>query len=177
MTKLTLKQRHWLLSAHIIFAALWTGTVASMFLLSWSNKATNNPDLLYALHSAVNLLDDYIVIPAAIGSVLTATFLCWLTNYGFTKFWWVISKWFLTISLIVFGTFWLYSWSNTAQEIAQSQGLSAFGDREYTLDARAVVIGSAIQAILLLVIIAISVIKPWGRSKMTTIVSSEKGEG
>ncbi|MDJ0595373.1 MAG: hypothetical protein QNJ72_36225 [Pleurocapsa sp. MO_226.B13] len=66
---------------------------------------------------------------------------------------------------------------NTAQEIAQFQRLSAFGDREYTLDAQAVVIGSAIQALLLLVILAISVIKPWGRSKMTTIISSRNGEG
>ena len=107
MKKITLKQKHWLLSAHIVFAALWTGTVLCMFLLSWSNRKKSNSDILYALHSAVNLLDDYVVIPAAIGSVLTATFLCWLTNYGFTKFWWVISKWFFSISLIIFGTFWV----------------------------------------------------------------------
>ena len=166
MKKLTLKQRHWLLSAHIIFAALWTGTVLSMLLLSWSNRTTNNSDILYALHSAVNLLDDYVVIPAATGSVLTATFLCWLTNYGFSKFWWVISKWFLTISLVVFGTFWLYPWSNTAEEIAQTKGLLAMSDRIYILDAQAVLIGAVVQTIILLIIIAISVIKPWGRRKI-----------
>ncbi|VEP14832.1 conserved membrane hypothetical protein [Hyella patelloides LEGE 07179] len=166
MAKLTVKQKHWLLSAHIIFAALWTGTVLSMFLLSWTNKQSNNPEVLYALHSAVNLLDEYVVIPAATGSVLTATFLCWLTNYGFMKFWWVISKWFLTISLVVFGTFWLYPWSNTAEEIAQEQGLSAFSDRVYSLDIQGVFFGAAVQAILLVVIIGISVIKPWGRQKI-----------
>ena len=174
MAKLTLKQRHWLLSAHIIFAALWTGTVLSMFLLSWTNRTTNNPDILYALHSAVNLLDDYIVIPAAMGSVLSATFLCWLTNYGFAKFWWVIYKWFLSISLIIFGTFWLYPWSNTAQAIAESRGLLAKSDLVYTLDVRGVLIGSAVQAILLLVIIGISVIKPWGRR--TAVASLANGE-
>ena len=167
MKKLTLKQRHWLLSAHIIFAALWTGTVLSMLLLSWSNQNTTNPDILYALHSAVNLLDDYIVIPAATGSVLTATFLCWLTNYGFNKFWWIISKWFLTISLVIFGTFWLYPWSNAAEEIALAQGLSAFSDRIYLLDAKAVLIGTVAQIVFLLIIIGISVIKPWGRRKIT----------
>jgi len=67
-------------------------------------------------------LDDYVVIPAAIGSVLTATFLCWLTNYGFTKFWWVISKWFLSISLIIFGTFWLYPWSNEQKQLLSLKG-------------------------------------------------------
>ena len=53
MKKLTLKQKHWLLSAHIIFAALWTGTVLSMFLLSWKNRNSTNSEMLYTLHSAV----------------------------------------------------------------------------------------------------------------------------
>ena len=163
MSKLSLKQRHWLLTFHILFAALWTGTVCSMFLLSWVNKTADNPKILYAFHSAVNLLDDYIVIPAAIGSVLSATILCWLTNYGFTKFWWVISKWFLTISLILFGTFWLYPWSNQAESIVTKQGLSAFDDLVYTVDAKGVLIGSLVQAIILIIIICISIIKPWGR--------------
>ena len=105
MAKLSLQQKHWLLSVHIVFAALWTGTVLSMFLLSWQNRVSANADILYALHSAVNLLDDYVVIPAAIGSVLTATFLCWFTNYGFTKFWWVISKWFSDHILSYFWNF------------------------------------------------------------------------
>ncbi|MGK7952685.1 MAG: DUF2269 family protein [Xenococcaceae cyanobacterium] len=165
MKKLTFKQKHWLLSAHIIFAALWTGTVLCMFLLSWSNRKTSNPDILYSLHSAVNLLDDYVVIPAAIGSVLTATFLCWLTNYGFTKFWWVISKWILSISLIIFGTFWLYPWSNEAEAIARSQGVLALTNRLYDWDARGILIGTMVQVLLLLTIIGISVIKPWGRRK------------
>lgn len=54
-----------------------------------------------------------------------------------------------------------------------SQGLSAFGDRTYTLDARAILIGAVAQIIFLLAIIAISVIKPWGRRK-TAIASVEK---
>lgn len=166
MKKLTLKQKHWLLSAHIVFAALWTGTVLSMFLLSWKNKNSTNSEMLYTLHSAVNLLDDYVVIPAAIGSVLTASILCWLTNYGFTKFWWVISKWLLSISLIIFGTFWLYPWSNNAEAIAQQQGIEAFTSRLYSWDVRGVLIGTTVQIIVLLIIIGISVIKPWGRRKI-----------
>ncbi|MBW4646372.1 MAG: hypothetical protein KME23_25840 [Goleter apudmare HA4340-LM2] len=163
MLKLNVKQRNWLLAAHVSFAALWTGTVFSMFLLALSNQDSNNADVRHTLHSAINLLDDYVVIPAAIGSVLTATFLCWLTNYGFMKFWWVITKWFLTISLIVFGTFWLYPWSVTAESIVKTKGLIALADRVYVLDAKGVLIGGAVQTVFLLFIIAISVIKPWGR--------------
>lgn len=161
--KLSLQQKSWVLSFHIGFAALWTGTVLSMFLIALRNKDTTNADILFALNSAINLLDDFIVIPAAIGSVVTATVLCWQTNYGFCKFYWVISKWILTTGLIIFGTFWLFPWGNVAEDIALSEGLNAFNNSIYLFDAGGVLIGSLIQVSFLLVIIAISTLKPWGR--------------
>ncbi len=69
MPKLSVKQKNWLLSAHIIFASLWTGAVLSMFFLSFKNTNSTNAQALYTLNSTINLLDDYIVIPSAIGSV------------------------------------------------------------------------------------------------------------
>ncbi|MEM1254505.1 MAG: hypothetical protein AAGI69_18895 [Cyanobacteria bacterium P01_H01_bin.21] len=163
MSKLSLNQKKWLLSVHISFAALWTGTVLSMFLLSVQNTSTANADALYTLNAAITLLDDWVVIPAAIGSVVTATGLCWGTNYGFTKFYWVLTKWFLTTGLIVFGTFWLFPWGNSAETISRQQGLQALSDSTYTVDAMGVLLGTVTQALFLLVIIGISVLKPWGR--------------
>jgi hypothetical protein len=162
MPKLSIQQKNWLLSAHIGFAALWTGTVLSMFLLSLRNTKAVNADTLYALNSAINLLDDYIVIPSAIGSVITATFLCWMTNYGFTKFYWVIAKWILTTGLVVFGTFWLFPWGNVAEQISAQEGLQAFADPVYSFDAR-VLVGTLVQVLFLALIIGISVLKPWGK--------------
>jgi hypothetical protein len=161
--KLSLQQKNWVLAFHIGFAALWTGTVLSMFLIALRNNSTTNADILFALNSVINLLDDFIVIPAAIGSVVTATILCWQTNYGFFKFYWVITKWVLTTGLIVFGTFWLFPWGNTAEAIAQSEGLDAFKNSIYTFDAKGVLLGSVIQVSLLFSIIVISTLKPWGR--------------
>ncbi len=164
--KLNVKQKNWVLSFHIGFATLWTGTVLSMFLIALRNKDTANSDILFALNSAINLLDDVVVIPAAIGSVLTATLLCWGSNYGFFKFYWVITKWILTTGLIIFGTFWLFPWGNAAEDIALSEGLEAFKNPIYLFDAKGVIIGSLIQVSFLFVIIAISTLKPWGRKSV-----------
>ncbi|MBD2355178.1 hypothetical protein H6G41_11190 [Tolypothrix sp. FACHB-123] len=163
MPKLSIQQKNWLLSAHVCCAALWTGTVLSMLLLSQRNTNTTNADALYALNSAITLLDDYIVIPSAIGSVVTATLLCWTTNYGFFKFYWVIVKWILTTGLVIFGTFWLFPWGNAAESISAKEGLEAFKNSIYSFDVQGVLIGSLFQILLLVVIIAISVLKPWGR--------------
>lgn len=46
MPKLTIKQKNWLLSAHVAFAALWTGNVLSMFALAVRNQHSNNADVL-----------------------------------------------------------------------------------------------------------------------------------
>ena len=161
--KLSLQQKNWVLAFHIGFAALWTGTVLSMCLIALRNNNTVHGDILFALNSVINLLDDFIVIPAAIGSVVTATILCWQTNYGFFKFYWVITKWILTIGLIIFGTFWLFPWGNTAEAIAQAEGLGAFKNSVYIFDVKGVLLGSAIQVSFLFAIIMISTLKPWGR--------------
>jgi hypothetical protein len=163
MPKSSIQQRNWLLSAHIGFAALWTGTVLSMFLLSLRNTNSVNAEVLNALNSAINLLDDWIVIPAAIGSVVTATLLCWKTNYGFTKFYWVITKWIMTTGLVVFGTFWLFPWGNTAERLSEQEGLKALNNLVYNFDAKGVLVGTLVQVVSLIIIIAISVLKPWGR--------------
>jgi len=103
---------------------------------------------------------------AAIASVITATFLCWLTNYGFFKFYWVIAKWVLTTALIIFGTFRLYPWSEAATSISNTVREKAFTNPLYVFDTQGVLIGGVIQLLSLLIIIGISVIKPWGKRKI-----------
>lgn len=171
--KLSIRQKNWVLSFHIGFAALWTGTVLSMFLLALRNKDTTNSDILFALNSAITLLDDAVVIPAAIGSVFTATLLCWQTNYGFFKFYWVIIKWILTTGLMIFGTFWLFPWGNAAESIAATDGLNALKNPIYSFDATGVLLGSLIQVSFLSVIISISTLKPWGRRTMSKAAIQE----
>lgn len=164
--KLSLQQKNWILSFHIGFAALWAGAVLSMFLIAFRNKDTANSDILFALNSVINLLDDVVVIPAALGSVITATLLCWQTNYGFFKFYWVITKWIITTGLMIFGTFWLFPWGNAAETIASTEGLNAFKNPIYLFDAKGVLLGSLLQVSFLFAIITISVLKPWGRRRM-----------
>lgn len=161
--KLSLQQKNWVLSFHIGFATLWTGAVLSMFLIAFRNKDSTNADILFALNSVINLLDDFVVIPSAIGSVITATLLCWQTNFGFFKFYWVIVKWVLSTALIIFGTFWLFPWANEATAISSGEGLRSLQNPVYSFDAIGVLLGTLVQVLFLFVIIPISVLKPWGR--------------
>jgi hypothetical protein len=163
MKKLSVKQKNWLLSFHVAFGGIWFGTALCMIAIALSNRNTPNGDELYAINSVLKLLDDFVIIPAANLALLTGGLLCWLTIWGFFKYYWVIVKWVATVTLIVFGTLWLGPWTNAMTAISDVQRLQALQNPLYVFDQKAILVGAIIQTSCLLAIIAISVIKPWGR--------------
>lgn len=152
-----------LISLHVATAAIWVGVALAMVLMAFANLKTTNGDELYAVNAMVKMLDDFVVIPMAIASVLTGTLLCWLTVWGFFKFYWVMTKWIATTMLITFGTLWLGPWVNSMTAIADTERTKALTNPLFMFDIHGVITGGSIQLICLLAIIAISIIKPWGK--------------
>ncbi len=134
-----------------------------MVAIAFSNRNTINGDELYAINSVLKLLDDFVIIPTANLALLTGGLLCWLTIWGFFKHYWVIVKWVATVTLIVFGTIWLGPWVNAMTAISDTQRLQALQNPLYMFDRQAMIIAGTIQTLCVLAIIAISVLKPWGR--------------
>ncbi len=163
--KLSVKPKNWLISAHIATAGIWFGTGLCMVIIALYNLKTTNGDQLYAINSVMQLLDEVVIIPAATASLVTGALLSALTNWGFVKYYWVITKWIATISLIVFGTLWLGPWTNAITSISAELRLQALQNPLYMFNDQATIIGGIVQTICLLMIIAISVLKPWGRRK------------
>ncbi len=163
MKKLKVKQKQWLITLHVAFAGMWFGTALCMIVIALMNRNTPNGDELYAINSVMKLLDDVVIIPSATFSLLTGGLLCWLTIWGFFKHHWVIAKWIGTVTLIVTGTIWLGPWTNAMTAISAEKRLQALQNPLYVFDQKAVLIGAIIQTSCLLLIIAISFLKPWGK--------------
>ena len=163
MKKLNVKQKQWLISIHVIFAGIWFGTALCMIVIALMNRNTTNGDELYAINSVMKLLDDFVIIPSANLSLLSGGLLCWLTIWGFFKHYWVITKWFATVTLIVAGTIWLGPWTNAMTAISADERLQALQNPLYVFDRSGVIIGAVIQTSCLLAIVAISFLKPWGK--------------
>ncbi|MGH2414380.1 MAG: hypothetical protein ACREPR_03090 [Brasilonema sp.] len=166
MNKLSVKQKNWLLTFHVAFGGIWFGTALCMIAIALSNQNTPNGDELYAVNAVMKLLDDLVIIPSAVLSLMTGGLLCWLTIWGFFKHYWVIVKWIVTVTLIVTGTIWLGPWTNAITAISDAQRIQALQNPLYVFDQKAVVVGAIIQTLCVLVIIGISVLKPWGRRKL-----------
>ncbi|KAB8320321.1 hypothetical protein SD81_001540 [Tolypothrix campylonemoides VB511288] len=163
MNKLSVKQKNWLLASHVAFGGIWFGTALCMIAIALSNRNTPNGDELYAINSVMKLLDDWVIIPSAILSLVTGGLLCWLTIWGFFKHYWVIVKWIATVTLIVTGTIWLGPWTNMMTAISAAERIQALQNPLYVFDQNGVLVGAIIQTSCILAIIGISVLKPWGR--------------
>lgn len=163
MKKLGLKGKSWLKGFHIFFACAWVGAGISMLLLSLLDGHIQNGDELYAVNASIQLLDYYIIIPAALGSLITGLLISLFTNWGFFKFNWVIFKWVATVAQIIFGTFWLGPWTDGATAIADLERGLALQNTTYLYDKQMSAVFGSIQVLLLIAQVLISAYKPWGK--------------
>lgn len=168
MEKLNVKQKNWLLSTHIGFAGIWFGTALCMVVIGFTNQDNPSGEGLFAVNTILKTLDDFVIIPAANLSLLTGCLLCWLTNWGFFKHYWIIVKIIATVSLIVIGTIWLGPWVNELTAISQGESINALQNSIYQFDWKGAVIGGILQTTAVFIIIVISTLKPWGRRKTQT---------
>ncbi len=146
----------------------WVGSVlAVLFLLSIRDGSALAQS--YDISELSKKIDDQLIIPFAMLSLVTGLVLCSVLNWGFVRHWWVVVKGLMTVSFIVFGTIALGPWLNKSAEIASAtsgatslMGLITQQDRLYLQLSRFLSVGVPIQMLLLLMVVVISYVKPWG---------------
>jgi hypothetical protein len=175
MKRLSVKPKNWLLSTHVVSGGMWLGTALCLVTVAIVKRDTPNGDELYGINTALKLLDDWVIIPTAMLSLITGGFLCWLTIWGFTKHYWVIVKWIATVTLITTGTIWLGPWLNAMTALSQADRLHALQNPLYVIDRQGVMWGGLMQTTCLVAIVIISIVKPWGRRLLNQTQTAESG--
>ena len=97
----------------------------------------------------------------AYGSLFTGLAYSLCTNRGFIRHKWVILKWVITLSMIIYGDIVLGPWSASLLEVAGSMGLEALQDPDFLYTYRLHMRVLIIYILLFIVSTAISVYKPW----------------
>lgn len=150
---------------HLFFAILWIGGGLALVILFFSVNPANG-DELYMKSRIVQIIDDYLIIPGAMASLLIGIIYGIWTNWGFFKYKWIIVKWIMTVLQILFGTFVLGPWVNENVEIASTLRDAAMDDATLLHNVKMSQIWGTVQvAILVITFIVISVQKPWKPKK------------
>ncbi len=165
MLRLNLKARIWIKCFHIFFACAWVGAAICMVLLTLIKRQPVSGDEIYAIDASLKILDDYIIIPAALGSLLTGILFSCFTNWGFFKFDWITVKWILTVASILFGTFFLGPWNNTAAAVSYTERILSLDNSVYLHCKQMLSIFGVLQSAVLIILVFISVLKPWGNPR------------
>ena len=161
--ELSIKSRAWLKGFHVLFACAWLGTAMSMVLILASNAQPNSGLQLYSVMSSLKVIDDFIIIPSAIGCLITGLIFSLFTKWGFTKFYWIIFKWIIIILQISLGTFFLGPWLNTMLTLSNQLGFNPSESYQYVSNYNLNFYFGMIQAALLVVVVFVSILKPWGK--------------
>ena len=158
--------RKWLNGAHMFFASAWVGAAVSLTILrlfSWANDVQANGDILYAVNASIKLIDDAIIIPAALGTLFTGLLISMLTPWGFFKHRWVAVKWVVTVLAILFGTFFLGPWVNELTALTDEFGAVSVVEKRFQVLMSYHTLWGGVQTVTLIAVVFISAIKPWGK--------------
>jgi hypothetical protein len=162
--KISITQKRWLLSAHLLFMAIWLGGVFCSLALNIIALNTADPQLLNATYVFSEILDNFLIRTGAAGSLITGILLAWLTQWGLLTFYWIMTKEVATIIVIVTDQI-IIRWNHSIIPLTASQNLGAVSNPAYVSLHTLLFIGILFRLILLLAVVVISIFKPWGQSK------------
>jgi len=162
--KLGHRGRRWLFTCHVFFTSVWLGVAISMNLIMLLNGNPPTGEKTYVLNLSIKSLDDFLILPSVIGTVMTGLLISLMTEWRFFKYHWVTVKWIATFALLISGTFWLLPWLNSLIAISHVHPLIDRGSH-YTYYRVMFIIMGNFQSIILTLMVLISVFKPGGRFK------------
>ncbi len=157
----------WLKGAHLLAVCCWIGGAVSLLLLYFLKDGVGDGGVLYGINRSIHHVDMAVVVaPGAFGCLFTGLAFGLFTRWGFFRHGWMIFKWAVTVSAIVFGTFWLGPWETAMMDISGRLGLAALGDEAYLYNERMNLVFGSLQCAVLMAVVFVSVFKPWkGRSR------------
>lgn len=162
MLKLGASGQKWLKGLHLLAVACWVGGGVSLVLLYFLKPGAGGDSALFGINQAIHHVDmAVVVIPGAFGCLLTGLAYSLLTGWGFFRHGWLIFKWIVTVSAIVFGTLCLGPWETRMMEISGELGMRATLDPAYLHNEQMNLLWGAVQVAVLMVMVFISIFKPW----------------
>jgi uncharacterized membrane protein len=160
MQKLKKQGLNILKMVHLLFVIMWVGGAIALTIVLFSIQPETG-DGLYMKSRIIQIIDDFIIIPGAMGNLLIGIVYGVWTKFGFFKFRWMIVKWILTVAQILFGTFFLGPWVNENVKIANDLREAAFSNETFQYNLEMNAVWGTVQLLLLLFVVVVSVQKPW----------------
>jgi hypothetical protein len=165
MKKLDAKGMKVLKSCHLLLAMIWAVGVIAMAILFLLKPESG--DELYMTLEIILFIDWALVVPGALLTVLVGIIYGVFTNWGFFKHRWITVKWIVSVVIILVGTFYFSPHLEHALEIADRTRNAALHNPVVASDMTKAFITATCEGIAIVILVVISVFKPWKNKKQT----------
>jgi uncharacterized membrane protein len=164
MQKIGIKGQKWLKSFHMLFVCLWVGGAVTLSSKQFFISPLDAGEL-YGIMAFMKYIDDWVIIPGAMGALITGLIYSIWTNWGWVKHRWVLIKWCICLYGVIFGTYPLGPWLNEMTSLSKMQGWAALANPVFMHNKKMLLLFGTLQAATLIFAVLISALKPWGKSK------------
>ncbi|UCE07720.1 MAG: FMN-binding protein [bacterium] len=154
-----------LLSLHIILISIWLGNLISIILMQLSKHYCLVATHFSVVDRLIFILFDSIVMNISIVVAITGLLFSMFTNWGFFKFYWIGIKWFTIFFLAGIIMFFASPAINGMASLSDVFRQECISHPEYLKFEQGTIIYTSLQLTLLVVVIFLSVFKPWGARK------------
>ena len=104
MKKLKSRGQRLLKFFHLSFACMWVGAAIVLSVKEFFVSPSGGEEL-YGIQSTMEFIDDFIIVPGAVGVLLTGVLYSVWTTWGWFRHRWITVKWVICAYGIAFGTY------------------------------------------------------------------------
>lgn len=158
---MTPRHRKSVLIAHITLSVGWLGALAAFLALNLAGLTSQDADVLRSVYLAMNLIGRFVIVPLSLAALATGLVQALGTEWGLFRHYWVLVKLGLTFlaTAVLLAKMPLM---DHAARLATETAWPHAGLRAAGLQLMVHAVGGLL---VLLVITALSVFKPWGRTR------------
>jgi uncharacterized membrane protein len=145
---------------HLLSFSAWIGGGLGILLLLVLDSRTQSAEELRAFNRVIDAIDDWIIAPGAFATLLSGLALARARSLRVMGSHLLRLKLCCTVGAVTYGILFVAPWLETLLVYSRLDDLAVFDDRLY---ARSYVIGAtgcAVQALLVLGLLAVSVLRP-----------------
>ena len=154
------RAQRWLKAFHIVFASMWFGGALLLNVKQFFVDARSDGELFGTLKTMV-FVDWSIIVPGALGVLVTGLVYSIWTQWGWFKHRWITVKWAICIFGVIFGTYPLGPWLEEMMRLAGEHGLAALSHPDYEHCRSMLMIFGSFQGLTIGFAMFVSTLKPW----------------
>jgi len=145
------------LAAHLALSIGWIGAIAAYLALDLTAATGADPQVLRAAYLGMGYIADSVIVPLALGALLTGLLVSLGTKWGLLRHWWVV----VSLALTTFATVVLLVETGTVAAYAAVAADPTASDTELRALGTTLV-HSVGGALVLLVVLVLNIYKPPG---------------